>query len=160
LLTLLAIPPLLPALAAMLPRRRDVHALGHARAFGREVALAAGEFALTVAYLAHHAWLMADAITRTLWRLCTRRHLLEWVTAAQAARSARTSVAAYFRFMWSSPAIGIAAVLLTWHAGGAWLLALPFAAVWLAAPAIAQWASRSRPVTGHVPVSAEDVRAL
>ena len=33
----------------------------------------------------HQAWLMGDAIVRTLFRLfVSRRHLLEWVTAAQA----------------------------------------------------------------------------
>ncbi len=160
LLAMLAIPPMLPALAAVLPRRRDFSVLGHARAFGREVGLAACEVALLVAFLAHQAWLMADAIARTLWRLATRRNLLEWVTAAQATRSARVELAAYYRFMWSSVAIGSAAPLATWYAGGPWLIALPLAAAWMAAPAIAYQASRSRPVTGHAPVSDADTRAL
>ena len=39
-------------------------------------------------FLAHQAWLMVDAIVRTLARLyVTRRNLLEWVTAAQAKAS-------------------------------------------------------------------------
>ena len=39
-----------------------------------------------ISFLAHQAWLMGDAIARTLTRLfVTRRHLLEWVPAAQAA---------------------------------------------------------------------------
>ena len=160
LLAMLAIPPMLPALAAVLPRRRDFSVLGHARAFGREVGLAACEVALLVAFLAHQAWLMADAIARTLWRLATRRNLLEWVTAAQATRSARVELAAYYRFMWSSVAIGAAAPLAAWYAGGPWLIALPLAAAWMAAPAIAYRASRSRPVTGHAPVSDADARAL
>ena len=39
--------------------------------------------ALLVVFLAHHAWLMADAIGRTLFRLLVNRRLLEWITAAQ-----------------------------------------------------------------------------
>jgi len=160
LLAMLAIPPMLPVLAAILPKRRDFSVLSHARAFGRELGLAACEVALLVAFLAHQAWLMADAIARTLWRLATRRNLLEWVTAAQTTRSARVELAEYYRFMWSSVAIGAAAPLAAWYAGGPWLIALPFAAVWIAAPAIAYWASRSRPVTGPASVSDADARAL
>ena len=40
-------------------------------------------------FLPHQAWLMADAIGRTLYRLfVSHRNLLEWVTAAQASRRA------------------------------------------------------------------------
>ena len=47
--------------------------------------LAASHVALAVTLLAHQAWLMTDAIVRTLCRVyVTRRKLLEWVTAAQA----------------------------------------------------------------------------
>ena len=45
---------------------------------------------LLITFLAHQAWLMADAIGRTLYRLVvSRRNLLEWVTAAQAQLSSR-----------------------------------------------------------------------
>ena len=160
LLAMVAIPPMLPALAAILPRRRDFSVLGHARTFGREVGMAACEVALLVAFLAHQAWLMADAIARTLWRLATRRNLLEWVTAAQATRNARVELDAYYRFMWSSVAIGAAAPLAAWYGGGSYLIALPLAAAWIAAPAIAYRASRSKPVTGHAQVADADARAL
>jgi cyclic beta-1,2-glucan synthetase len=34
--------------------------------------------------LTHQAWLMTDAMVRTLWRLyVTKRNLLEWVLAAK-----------------------------------------------------------------------------
>ena len=47
--------------------------------------LAVSQVGLTVTLLAHQAWLMTDAIVRTLFRVyVTRRKLLEWVTAAQA----------------------------------------------------------------------------
>ena len=50
--------------------------------------LAAAHVGLGLTFLAHQAWLMVDAIVRTLARLyVTRRHLLEWTTAAQAKAS-------------------------------------------------------------------------
>ena len=40
--------------------------------------------AFLITFLAHQAWLMVDAVVRTLFRLfIRRRRLLEWVTAAQ-----------------------------------------------------------------------------
>ena len=51
-------------------------------------ALAAAHVGLGFTFLAHQAWLMVDAIVRTLARLyVTRRNLLEWTTAAQAKAS-------------------------------------------------------------------------
>ena len=47
--------------------------------------LAASQSALQIIFLAYQAWLMIDAIGRTLFRLfVSRRNLLQWVTAAQA----------------------------------------------------------------------------
>ena len=49
-----------------------------------DLALGASQVGLTVTFLAYQAWLMSDAILRTLVRLfITHRNLLEWVTAAQ-----------------------------------------------------------------------------
>ena len=42
---------------------------------------------LTLTFLAHTAYLMLDAVARTLVRMhITHRHLLEWVTASEAQR--------------------------------------------------------------------------
>ena len=43
--------------------------------------------ALRIVLMAHNAWMMGDAIVRTLYRLfVSRKHLLEWRTASQAHR--------------------------------------------------------------------------
>ena len=43
------------------------------------------QVALTLSLLAHQAYLMCDAVARTLYRkLVSKRRLLEWTTAAQA----------------------------------------------------------------------------
>src|SRR4030095_7075708 len=65
----LAIPHLLPLLAGLLPRRAGVTALSHLRALRGDVALAVSQTALLTTFLSHQAWLMADAIARTLFRL-------------------------------------------------------------------------------------------
>ena len=81
----IAVPTLLPALAAIVPRRTGITALSHLRALGADLWLALSQTALAVTFLAHQAWSMTDAIGRTLFRLfVSRRHLLEWVTAAYA----------------------------------------------------------------------------
>ena len=83
-LACLAIPPLLPVLSGLIPHRRGISKRSHARAVGTDLLLAASHVGLTVTLLADQAWLMTDAILRTLVRVyATRRKLLEWVTAAQ-----------------------------------------------------------------------------
>src|SRR4029077_12146245 len=83
-LATIALPAFLSALAGVVPRGRGISKRGHARAVGRDFVQAASQTALTATMLAHQAWLMSDAIVRTLIRVyVTRRHLLEWVTAAQ-----------------------------------------------------------------------------
>ncbi len=90
----LAVPALLPAFAGIVPRRAGITLRSHLYALRQDIALAAAQTAFLLAFLADQAWLMGDAIARTLFRLfVTRRNLLEWMTAAQspktAARSAR-----------------------------------------------------------------------
>ena len=84
-LSTIAVPTLLPVLAAIVPRRARITARSHLDALGDDLGLALTQTALTVTFLAHQAWSMTDAIGRTLFRLfVSHRHLLEWVTAAHA----------------------------------------------------------------------------
>jgi cyclic beta-1,2-glucan synthetase len=162
LLTTIALPMLLPALAAIAPRRRDIVARSHWRALARDFALAAMQIACVITFLAHQAWLMTDAIMRTLFRLTlSRRNLLEWVTAAQSQGSTRPDNLAVYRHMSASVAIAIiAAGAAAWFGRGAWWLATPFALLWLAAPAVARYVSSSPLVAGRLPVTATDALAL
>ena len=60
-------------------------------------ALAESQLAMMLTLLAHQAWLMADAISRTLYRLfVSHRRLLEWTTAAQAKRTRRLDVRGFY----------------------------------------------------------------
>ena len=85
-LSTIVLPPLIPVMAEIAPRRPGVTLRSHVRALGADLRLALIQSGLMIVFLAHQAWLMGDAIVRTLVRLTvTRRHLLEWVPAAHAA---------------------------------------------------------------------------
>ena len=80
----IALPPLLPAIAGIVPHRAGVSLRNHLRTLRGDFALGLLQSAFLITFLAHQAWVMVDAVVRTLFRLfIRRRHLLEWVTAAQ-----------------------------------------------------------------------------
>ena len=117
---------------------------------------------LTVVFLADQAWLMADAIGRTLWRLgVSRRHLLEWIPAAQATIGPRLDLMGFARRMTGAIVIGcVAAVVALASRHGSWPVALPFAALWLASPAVARFVSLPPAVASRLPMTDADAQAL
>ncbi|HEU4563048.1 MAG TPA: glucoamylase family protein, partial [Gemmatimonadaceae bacterium] len=127
-------------------------------AIGRDARTSVQQFALAVIFLPHQAWMSADAIVRTLWRMfVSKRSLLEWQTASQVERAAPTAARQVWRAM--RPAVAMAGgilvalavhALVLWRAGGTtegvWPLAavaLPLVALWGASPAIANALSAS-----------------
>jgi cyclic beta-1,2-glucan synthetase len=158
----IALPPLLPVFASLLPRRPGVALRSHFSALGRDLVLAASQTGLLVTFLAHQAWLMVDAIGRTLYRLLiSRRLLLQWVTAAQSKLSQRTHWIDYYRQMIGGVAIGLLTAILVWHFGrDGSLIAVPFIVAWLVSPAIARWVSLSPLDAGTLPVSDADLHFL
>jgi len=112
---------------------------------------------LNITFIAHQAYLMTDAIVRTLYRkLISGRHLLEWVTAARAGRSTG-DWSSLLRFMWPASAIAIVVtgllVLVNTHSIFA---ASPFLLLWLLSPYIA-YVTGKRITTGPKPLSANEV---
>jgi cyclic beta-1,2-glucan synthetase len=158
----IVLPTFIPAAAAVISRRIGVTTRSYFGALGSDLRLALAQSALMITSLAHQAWLMGDAIARTLVRLfVTRRHLLEWVTIAQAKTGPRLDLLGFYRQMAGAVVIAILA-LIAISAGGhaTWPLGLPFAALWFASPAIARWTSRSPPVAGRLPMTDGDARIL
>ncbi len=97
LLGMIALPPLLPFFAGILPRRKGISKRSHLLAVAADLTLALSQIAFLLTLLAHQAWLMTDAIARTLFRLfISHRRLLEWLTAAQAKRGSRLDVAGFY----------------------------------------------------------------
>ena len=158
----LAIPAFLPTLFAIVPRRTGIRLGNHVRALVADVRLAALQTFLSVVFLADHAWRMGDAIVRTLTRLfVTHRRLLEWTTAAQSTGSPRLDLRGFYRQMTGGVVLGLAlSVGAVVFAPSHWPLVLPFALLWLAAPALALWTSRSPGVARRFTMSEPDTRDL
>jgi cyclic beta-1,2-glucan synthetase len=126
--------------------------LGPALATGRHRRLEnLGRCAFAMVFLAYEAFVAVDAIARVLVRATiTRKHLLEWTSAAHATfgMRARSMRALFWSRMVGSPllAIGIAG-LVAWLRPSALVVAAPLLFVWLLAPEVARWVnepSRSR----------------
>lgn len=99
--------------------------------------------ALSVILLPHQAYLMTDAIVRTIYRkMVSRQKLLEWVTAAQSERESQDDLRLFLRLMWPAELLAIIAALLQvffrpGFQSEVWL----FTAAWAASPFIAYWIS-------------------
>ena len=115
---------------------------------GQDAVTSLEQVALAITFLPHQAWVSADAIIRTLWRLfVTRRGLLEWQTASQTERVARRGARRVWMTMWPAVALSAAilalAVRVSWplpHAARLVALALailPLTVVWMLSPVIA-----------------------
>jgi cyclic beta-1,2-glucan synthetase len=161
-LAAIAIPAFLQPFFSVLPHRAGIRLRNHVRMLAADLRLAATQALLSVAFLADQAWRMGDAIVRTLARLfATRRHLLEWTTAAQSTGSPRLALRGFYRQMAGGTSLGlVTAASAVALAPSSWPLVLPFALLWLTAPALAMWVSRSPPVAPRLVVSDPDARDL
>ncbi len=158
-LATVVVPALIPVIGSITSRRKWVTRRSHLNVITRGLRHATVLAALIVTLMAHQAVLMADAVVRTLVRLRSRRRLLQWVTAAQAGAAPTLSIAGYYRRMAGAPVIGLlVGCLVVTAQPWVWLLAVPFAGLWIASPAIAWWASRR---SGMQPAPSEaDLQAL
>ena len=158
----IALPTILPVVAAILPRNAAITMRSHFSALVSDAVDATAQTALLIAFLPHHAWLMLDAIGRTLYRLfISRRRLLDWTTAAQSKSLLRTDWMGFVGQMAGSLFITSAAALFVWYAGRVALpVAVPFILAWLLSPAIARWVSLAPSDAGRLTISPSDARAL
>src|SRR5947208_15537944 len=131
-LVAMALPALLPAFSELVLPRPGVSKRVYVRAVARGVALGGSQLACHLAFLAHQAWLMSDAIVRTLVRLgVTHRHRLEWVTAAQAKAGLRLDLDGFYRRMAGAVMLAaVAAAIVEWKGLGAWPVAPPLLLLW------------------------------
>ena len=138
-LVTLAFPVLLPLFSDLLPRLHGIAKRHYLRTLGIDLGFAVSHFSLAVILLAHQAWVMTDAVVRTLFRMyVTRRHLLEWVTAAQAKSGATLTLSSLSRWMSGAVALAVAAgVLVAWVRPQALPVAAPFLLLWLLSPLVA-----------------------
>jgi cyclic beta-1,2-glucan synthetase len=127
-------------------RVRGVPLRLHIEAERTNLVVAAQQALLWMSLLPHQAWVMTDAIARTLWRLfVSRRRLLEWVSADRLS-GMKATPGTVLRSMWAAPAVAVAAAaLVALVAPGRLPLALPLAALWLISPALAYVTGRPAP---------------
>jgi cyclic beta-1,2-glucan synthetase len=157
----IAAPAFLPSLFALLPARAGSRLRNHVAALSSDLRLAAAQTFLTLALLPDQARRMVDAIARTGFRLLvSRRNLLEWTTAARSKAEPQLDWLGFSRAMaWGTAASVLASLAVLLAAPASWPLVLPFVLLWLAAPAIALFASRP-PRTRQIAASDPDAAEL
>ena len=131
---------------AVTNRIRGVRLGDHLRAERANLVASLQQVLLTSAFLAHQSVVMVEAIVRTLWRLVSKKHLLEWETAADSAARFSGDRAQVFRRMWAAPALaaGLAlAVILLAPSHALW--AMPVLTLWAVSPFLAYQTGLPRP---------------
>ena len=138
-LAAIAFPAFMPVLDGLIPRRQGFSKRSHLRATGRDIQLASLQVLLAIAALAHRARYITDAVVRTLGRLyVTKRHLLEWVAAAQAGYGVDLTLRAFYQHLrWSLVLAAGAAGLFVVFKPDAWPVAGPLVLLWGLAPVLA-----------------------
>jgi cyclic beta-1,2-glucan synthetase len=162
LLAAIVLPAFVPVLDGLIPRRQGFSKRSHLRATGRDVQVASLQALLAIATLAQKARYMADAVVRTLGRLyVTRRHLLEWVAAAQAGYGVDLELRAfYWHLRWSVVLAAGAGVLVVMFKPGAWPVAGPLVLLWGLAPILAWRVSVPMKLAEKRRLSARETRTL
>ncbi len=147
---------------SMMPRDPQSKLRAHFAAIARDFSFASAQVASRMVLMAHQAWSMGDAITRTLFRMfVSRRHLLEWRTASQAARENPRSIEAHYKVMSGAVIIAVLLLLPPLIAGSTGVyVGVFFALLWAASPAFAWLISRSAETEDRLDVAPQDATRL
>ncbi len=134
-----ALPAFIPVLDGLVPLRGGISKRSHFRAVSHDVQVALTQTLLAITMLPHQAWLMVDAVSRTLWRLyASKRNLLEWVAAAHQGYGLDLELRSFFRHLrWGIVLAAVAGSLLLVLRPGAWPAAAPIVLLWMLSPAVA-----------------------
>ena len=144
----IAFPVYLHVTTSLLIHPRGIPWTSHFWSVWGDVRTNTAQVALSLVFLPHQAYLMTDAIVRTIYRkLVSRRKLLEWVTAADAEERARGSLASFFWLMLPAELLALLSLALTLiFRPAAYEVMTVFVAVWLVSPFVAHWISTLRPM--------------
>ena len=158
----IALPPLLPAIVGMIWLRADMPLRNQLRTLRVDFTLGLLQSAFLITFLAHQAWIMLDAVARTLFRLfIRRRRLLQWVTTAQIADDSRFDRCGLFVQIFLSLLSAALILYLLYSFGrGSWPIAVPFLILWVLSPVVARWASLPLAASGRPSVTPTDALAL
>ncbi len=151
----IALPSLLPFLIGLRPRLVDFTRASYLEAARKDAVQTASSILLKWVFWADQAWIMADAIVRTLYRLgVSHRRLLEWTTTAQSQVGASSTLPAYYRRM-SGGILLVCLMTLGLIVSGHRLplIAVPFLLAWFVAPVVARYVSRPAHPARREPLS-------
>ena len=139
--------PLMGAIAGFSPSRDDVAKVHFYRQAATDLARALWGGLWLLAQLLQQALMGVDAIVRALYRMTiSRRHLLQWTTAAAAQAAAKTNFGDVLRQHWTLPPVALALLAALLAVGTRYpLLASTLCLLWAASPVWTWWVSRSRP---------------
>ncbi|HYB44113.1 MAG TPA: hypothetical protein VEL75_20210, partial [Candidatus Methylomirabilis sp.] len=161
-LVAMALPVLIPAATEAGSPRPGVGKRAYLRGLGRSVAGGMVQLLLNLVFLAHQAWLMADAIGRTLFRLTVSHgKMLEWVTAARAKAGLDQRLGRVYGRMRGAVVLALAAATtVALAAPHHWPFAAPFVLAWLLSPAVSRWVSRPLAAGRVAPLTPPEQRVL
>ncbi len=132
----LAFPVYAHVSGGLLAHPRGINWDNRLEGFSSEIILNTLQFFLTLIFLPHQAYLMIDAIARTIWRVyVSRRNLLEWQTAAQIEQTSRRDLLSSWRFMRAAILMSLTVLaLVAVFRSNALPVAVPFLVLWLISP--------------------------
>ena len=139
--------PAMGAVAGFLPGRADLARGYFFSAAARDVVRALGSGLYLLAQLLQQALMAVDAIVRALYRLLvSRRHLLQWTTAAAAQAAASVDLRVVARGHASEPVVALVLFGLLLAAGTPYpVFSAALCLLWAASPLTTWWVSRPRP---------------
>ncbi|MEP7161310.1 MAG: glucoamylase family protein [Dermatophilaceae bacterium] len=139
------LPPLLPLGSQLLHWREGMTVRSQVSALLTDLRRALELALVNGVFIAHRAWTMADAAVRALYRMViSHRHLLEWKTAAAAARRGGGAWPSYVRSMrWSLLIPALALALAIWRGPAVVAVCLLPILAWALAPVYAAALSRT-----------------
>ena len=130
----------------MTSRVRGVRLRDHLRSERDNLKASLEQVLLRSVFLAHETIVMLDASMRTLGRLWTRRRLLEWETAADAAARLKVERTTVMRRMWTAPALAIVfAIIVLAIQPSSFFWAGPIVLLWSLSPMLAYQTGLERP---------------
>ncbi len=103
---------------------------------------------LIFCFIPFQAYLMLDAIIRTLYRLTvSKKNLLEWQTAADVEMKLGKRFKNFIAFMWKGSIISLLILFLAFNSGvSIGILSVPSCTIWILSPLVAYFISRDRAI--------------
>ncbi len=134
-----AFPVYLHVTTSLLIHPRGIPWTSHFWSVWGDIRTNTAQVGLSLALLPHQAYLMVDAIVRTLYRkLISQRKLLQWVTAAQAEKAARHNFSEFLWFMLPAEVlIALAGISVFLVRPAVSRVMIPFLVVWATSPLVA-----------------------